>query len=77
MTYYILTMVFAECAFFFMAIRDWRPSEISDRYPFGNAPVVRLRLVLHLSYERSGISTEAAEIGLRWRNWLRSMKPAG
>ncbi len=26
MTYYILTMVFAECAFFFMAIRDWRPS---------------------------------------------------
>ncbi|MFY9938560.1 MAG: hypothetical protein WAK33_16895 [Silvibacterium sp.] len=28
-----------------------------------NAPVVRLRLVLHLSYERSGISTEAAESG--------------
>ena len=28
-----------------------------------NAPVVRLRLVLHLSYERSGISTDAAESG--------------
>jgi hypothetical protein len=28
-----------------------------------NAPVVRLRLVLNLSDERSGISTEAAESG--------------
>jgi len=25
--YYILTMVFAESAFFFMAIREWRPKK--------------------------------------------------
>jgi hypothetical protein len=28
MILYILTMVFAECAFFFMAIREWQPSSI-------------------------------------------------
>jgi hypothetical protein len=34
-----------------------------DGIRLSNAPVVRLRLVLHLSDERSGISTEAAEPG--------------
>jgi hypothetical protein len=34
-----------------------------ERIRLSNAPVVRLRLVLNLSDERSGISTEAAESG--------------
>jgi hypothetical protein len=39
------------------------PLELTKGIRLSNAPVVRLRLVLNLSDERSGISTEAAESG--------------
>jgi hypothetical protein len=47
------------------------------RIRLSNASVVRLRSVLNLSDERSGISTEAAESGRGGEAGLRSMKSAG